>query len=79
MPQIGNIVLLNFPSVYCHNIGIGMKLAGFLLLLSGWSIVIAALLLLRGRALPPFVLAGFLTELLGLVVVVRAHLPKDNC
>ncbi|MBV9341816.1 MAG: hypothetical protein JO159_13135 [Acidobacteria bacterium] len=55
-----------------------MKISGFLLLVSGWLIVIAALILLHGRAVPPFVLAGLGTELLGLVLVARAHLGRDN-
>ena len=52
-----------------------MKLAGFLLLLSGWAIVLAALALLKPS--PPqvvFALAGIAVEVLGLVLVVRSHL-----
>jgi len=52
-----------------------MKLLGFLLLLSGWGIVVAALALLHGGAVPAFVSAGFAVEILGLVLVLRAHLP----
>jgi len=57
-----------------------MKLGGFLLLLSGWGIVVAALALLHGAALAPFILAGLATELVGLVMVGRAHLSggEDN-
>lgn len=55
-----------------------MKLGGLLLLLSGWGIVIAALLLLHGASVATFILAGFATELLGLIVVVRAHLSRDE-
>ena len=55
-----------------------MKLGGFLLLLSGWGIVIAALVLLHGATVAPFILAGFATELLGLVVVGRAHLSRGE-
>ena len=51
-----------------------MKLLGFLLLLSGWGIVVAALRLLHGTALPAFILAGILVEIIGLVMVARAHL-----
>ena len=57
-----------------------MKLAGFLLLLSGWVLVLAAIALLsapgpRGA----FLVAGMGVELLGLVLVARAHLtPKDD-
>ena len=57
-----------------------MKLGGFLLLLSGWGIVVAALALLHGGAVSGFVLAGLGVEILGLVLVLRAHLPasEDN-
>lgn len=54
-----------------------MKLAGFLLLLAGWVIVLTAIGLL-----PPvtvrsaFVLAGVAVEALGLILVVRSHLPE---
>jgi hypothetical protein len=51
-----------------------MKIAGFLLLLSGWLLVLAAVMLL---AVPAsrlcFVLAGVGVELLGLFLVFRAH------
>ncbi len=52
-----------------------MKLGGFLLLLSGWGIVIAALTLLHGRVVAPFIYAGFGVEILGLVLAFRGHLP----
>ncbi len=53
-----------------------MKPAGFLLLVAGWAIVLTAIALL-----PPvttrsaFILAGFAVEILGLGLVVRAHIP----
>jgi len=53
-----------------------MKLAGLLLLPAGWAIVLTAIVLL-----PPvpvrsgFVLAGVAVELVGLVLVTRAHIP----
>ncbi len=51
-----------------------MKLAGFLLLLSGWIIVVAAvLLLLAPNARAVFVLAGVGVEILGLALVVRSN------
>lgn len=52
-----------------------MKLAGFLFLLAGWVIVLAALALL-GSAVPrnAFLLAGLGVEVLGLVFVFRSHL-----
>ena len=52
-----------------------MKLAGFLLLLAGWAIVLAAVVLLA--SIPQragFVLAGIGVEALGLVLAVRSHL-----
>jgi hypothetical protein len=55
-----------------------MKPAGFLLLISGWVIVLAALVLLapvKAVARTGFVLAGVCVEGLGLVLVVRAHVP----
>jgi hypothetical protein len=55
-----------------------MKLGGFLLLLSGWAIVIAALVLLHGRMIGPFIYAGFAVEIVGLVLVFRAHIPPDE-
>jgi len=52
-----------------------MKLTGFLLLLSGWGIVLAALmLLLPGLPQVVFLAAGIGVELLGLTLVVRSHL-----
>jgi len=51
-----------------------MKLVGFLLLLAGWWIVLAAIALLGfGSARAAFVLAGVGVEALGLVLVVRSH------
>ncbi len=52
-----------------------MKLGGFLLLLSGWAIVVTALVILRGHAVSAFVYAGFAVEILGMVLVFRGHLP----
>jgi hypothetical protein len=58
--------------------GFGMKLAGFLLLLSGWIIVIATLPLLPSSPMrAAFVLAGMGVELIGLSLVVHSHrVPK---
>jgi hypothetical protein len=54
-----------------------MKWAGLLLLLAGWVIVLTAIgLLPPGTARAVFVLAGVGVELLGLVLVARAHLPE---
>ena len=51
-----------------------MKLAGLLLLLAGWGIVVAALLLLpTATSREIFALAGAAVEVLGLVLTIRAH------
>jgi len=55
-----------------------MKLGGFLLLLSGWAILVTALSILHGNAVPAFVYAGFGVEILGLVLVFRGHLPPGE-
>ena len=55
-----------------------MKVGGFLLLLSGWGIVVAALALLHGRAVAAFIYTGLAVEILGLVFVFRGHLPQDK-
>jgi hypothetical protein len=52
-----------------------MKVAGFLLLVAGWGIVLAAAALLRTVPLETaFILAGVGTEGVGLALVVRSHL-----
>ena len=52
-----------------------MKLAGFLLLIAGWALVLSALILLSTAAMRGlFVTAGLGVEALGLVLAVRAHL-----
>lgn len=56
-----------------------MKFLGFLLLVAGWLLVLSALALLAGggpRA--AFVLAGVGVEILGLVIVVRAHMAGER-
>jgi hypothetical protein len=56
-----------------------VKLAGFLLLPSGWAIVLSALVLLapaQAVARTGFVLAGVSVEALGLVMAVRAHILR---
>ena len=53
-----------------------MKIAGLLLLLAGWLLVLAAVALLAAPApRSVFVLAGAGVELLGLFLVARAHSP----
>jgi hypothetical protein len=52
-----------------------MKLAGLLLLVAGWAIVVAAVALLPSPgARVGFVFAGLAVELLGLALAVRSHL-----
>lgn len=55
-----------------------MKLGGFLLLSSGWGIVVAALSMLHGGAVSGFIVAGLAVEILGLILVMRAHLPETE-
>ena len=51
-----------------------MKLAGFLVLVTGWIIVAAALALLKpGPAQTGFIVAGIGVEIEGLILVVRSH------
>jgi hypothetical protein len=57
-----------------------MKAVGFLLLLAGWFIALAAIVLF---ASPPlrgvFVLAGIAVEVLGLILAFRSHLiPREG-
>jgi hypothetical protein len=58
-----------------------MKLLGFFLLLAGWALVIAAIVLL-GQVAPRtiFVLSGLGVEIVGLVLVARSHplLPGEE-
>jgi ABC-type transport system involved in cytochrome bd biosynthesis fused ATPase/permease subunit len=51
-----------------------MKLAGFLLLLSGWIIALTALAILPETGTrAAFLIAGLGVEIVGLVLVFRAH------
>ena len=51
-----------------------MKLAGYLLLLAGWIIVAAAVILpLPANAKAVFVLAGVAVEIMGLTLVIRSN------
>lgn len=50
-----------------------MKLAGFLLLVSGWVVVLAAVALLANGARMIFVLAGIGIECLGLGLAIHGH------
>ena len=52
-----------------------MKIAGFMLLLAGWAIVLSALLLLpRLGQRTSFILAGIAIEAVGLGLLFRTHL-----
>jgi len=56
-----------------------MKLAGLLLLLAGWAIVLTAIVLLpAASARAAFVLAGVGVEILGFGLTVRAHIPEPE-
>jgi threonine/homoserine efflux transporter RhtA len=53
----------------------GMKVAGFLLLLAGWGLVLSALILLpSGVARAAFALTGVGVEALGLTLAIRSHM-----
>ena len=52
-----------------------MKFVGFLLLLSGWFLVLASIVLLASATMRGgFVLAGVAVQIVGLTLVIRAHL-----
>lgn len=52
-----------------------MKLLGFVLLLAGWLIVLAAIVLLPSAAVrAAFAISGIAVEILGFGLVARAHL-----
>lgn len=57
-----------------------LRLFGFLLLLAGWGLVLAALALLAADAPRiAFIVAGVGVEIVGLVLVIRAHpLPRGT-
>jgi len=57
-----------------------MKVAGLLLLLAGWILVLAAIALLAAAGpRGAFLLAGVGVEVLGLVLLARSHLtPKKE-
>jgi hypothetical protein len=56
-----------------------MKVVGFLVLLAGWFLVLAALEMLRSPgALAAFVIAGFVVEVLGLALVFRANVEQTE-
>jgi hypothetical protein len=57
-----------------------MKVVGFLMLLAGWFLVLAAIVLFASPPLrAAFVLAGFAVEALGLTLAFRSHLnPREE-
>jgi hypothetical protein len=57
-----------------------MKAMGFLMLLAGWVLVLAAIVLFSSPDLrAAFVLAGLVVETLGLILVFRSHLiPREE-
>ena len=57
-----------------------MKVVGFLMLLAGWFLVLAAIVLFASPPLrAAFVLAGIAVEVLGLVLAFRSHLiPREE-
>lgn len=56
-----------------------MKLTGFLLLVGGWTIVLAAVAMLpSGPSQVAFVLVALGVEALGLTLVFRAHLVPSR-
>jgi hypothetical protein len=55
-----------------------MKLAGFLLLIAGWAIVISAVAVLPvSGPRAAFVLAGVAVEVLGFALAIRSHLVLE--
>jgi hypothetical protein len=53
-----------------------MRIAGFLLLLAGWGIVLCAIALLKPSSpIAGFVTAGTGVEVLGLVLAIRSYRP----
>ena len=53
-----------------------MRAAAFLFLLAGWLNVLLAIALLKPPALAAFLLAGLAIEAVGLVFLIRSHLPE---
>ncbi len=57
-----------------------MKVVGFLMLLAGWFLVLAAIVLFASPPLrAAFVLTGMVVEALGLILAFRSHLiPREE-
>jgi hypothetical protein len=57
----------------------GVRLVSCLMLLSGWGLVMVALAILKSQTQQGlFVLAGFLVEIVGLVMLCLAHRFKKE-
>jgi hypothetical protein len=64
---------------FIYDFAVAMKFTGFLLLLTGWVLVLAAIVLLpRQGARAAFMLAGIGVELLGLVLVTRTSMQEHE-
>jgi hypothetical protein len=59
---------------------LGMRFVGFLLLVAGWLLVLASIVLLGSPASrDAFVFAGMAVEMLGLALVFRSHsIPREE-
>jgi len=57
-----------------------MKIAGFLMLLAGWFLMLAAIVLFAAAPMRiGFALVGFAVEALGLTFAFRSHLiPRED-
>jgi hypothetical protein len=57
-----------------------MKVVGFLMMLAGWFLVLAAIVLFASPPLrSAFVVAGIAVEALGLILAFRSHLiPREE-
>ncbi len=55
----------------------GLRIAGILLMVAGWILMLAAIIMLNSLpARTAFSLAGLAVEILGLVLLARTHIPK---
>ena len=74
-----NILAASANRLCCNQLR-SMRVAGLLLLVAGWAIVLAAFVML-GAAAPraAFVAAGVAIEILGLGLVARSHVsPRES-
>jgi hypothetical protein len=59
--------------------GSALRLGGFLLLVTGWAIVLTAVAILAsGGARAAFVLAGMVVEIVGLALVFQSHRTREE-